>query len=149
MSVAVIDRVEQAHEVSFPVTGMTCASCVRRIEKALNRVEGVQEASVNLATEKARVLYDPEVADFTALTVAVEKAGYGVGELAAANPQEPGTPQLREDEHQDERQSEIDDLRRRWTVALPVGLGMMALMYIPLPLGRRDIRAVLGRQAVL
>ena len=41
-------------EVSFAVTGMTCASCVRRIEKALHKVEGVSEASVNLATEKAR-----------------------------------------------------------------------------------------------
>ena len=46
-------------EVTFPVTGMTCASCVRRIEKALNRVEGVTEASVNLATEKASVVFDP------------------------------------------------------------------------------------------
>src|SRR5919109_1091564 len=49
-------------EVTFPVTGMTCASCVRRIEKALGKVEGVREARVNLATEKARVLYDPAVA---------------------------------------------------------------------------------------
>src|ERR1051326_7468639 len=79
MSVPVIDPVEQGREISIPVTGMTCASCVRRIEKALNRVQGVQEASVNLATEKARVLYDPAVADFTALSAAVEKAGYGVG----------------------------------------------------------------------
>ena len=45
-------------EVTFPVTGMTCASCVRRIEKALNKVEGVNEASVNLAAEKAKVVYD-------------------------------------------------------------------------------------------
>ena len=44
------------HEVTFPVTGMTCASCVRRIEKALGRVEGVQHANVNLATEKATVM---------------------------------------------------------------------------------------------
>ena len=49
-------------EVTFPVTGMTCASCVRRIEKALVKVDGVQTASVNLATEKAKVAYDPAVA---------------------------------------------------------------------------------------
>ena len=79
MSVQLIDTVEQAREVSFPVTGMTCASCVRRIEKALNRVEGVQEASVNLATEKARVLYDPSVADFSAVTVAVERPATASG----------------------------------------------------------------------
>src|SRR5262252_3297069 len=65
-------------EVSFPVTGMTCASCVRRIEKALGRVEGVQQANVNLATEKASVTYDPRVAAPEALKAAVEKAGYGI-----------------------------------------------------------------------
>src|SRR5712692_6992017 len=70
-----------ATEVSFPVTGMTCASCVRRIEKALAKVQGVQEASVNLATEKARVVYDPSVASPAQMQAAVEKAGYGVREL--------------------------------------------------------------------
>ncbi len=48
--------------VEIPVEGMTCASCVRRVEKALGKVEGVFESSVNLATEKARVSFDPEVA---------------------------------------------------------------------------------------
>ncbi len=65
-------------EVAFPVTGMTCASCVRRIEKALNKVDGVQVASVNLATEKATVVYDPSVASPRQMQAAVEKAGYGV-----------------------------------------------------------------------
>ena len=65
---------EQAREVTFPVTGMTCASCVRRIEKALGKVQGVQEASVNLATEKARVVFDPETASLEQMRAAVEKA---------------------------------------------------------------------------
>ena len=43
-------------DVTLPIEGMTCASCVRRIEKALDRVEGVREANVNLATEKAHVV---------------------------------------------------------------------------------------------
>jgi len=45
--------------VTLGVTGMTCASCVRRVEKALASVPGVQGASVNLATEKATVIFDP------------------------------------------------------------------------------------------
>src|SRR5215217_5211084 len=73
-------------EVTFPVTGMTCASCVRRIERRLGKVEGVQDASVNLATEKARVVYDPATASVGDLVAAVEKAGYGVGEIPAAAP---------------------------------------------------------------
>ena len=43
-------------EWSFPVQGMTCASCVARVERSLAAVQGVTEASVNLATEKARVV---------------------------------------------------------------------------------------------
>ncbi len=68
-----------AAEVTFPVTGMTCASCVRRVEKALSRVEGVREAQVNLATETARVALDPAVVTQEHLRAAVERAGYGVG----------------------------------------------------------------------
>jgi copper ion binding protein len=70
-------------EVTFPVTGMTCASCVRRIEKALGKVEGVREASVNLATEKARVAYDPGRTTLDDLRRAVERAGYGVRDMPA------------------------------------------------------------------
>src|ERR671927_817545 len=75
-----------AADVTLPVSGMTCASCVRRIEKALNRVDGVAEASVNLATEKARVVYDPAVASPARLRGAVEKAGYKAGQPPAASP---------------------------------------------------------------
>src|SRR5437867_12540616 len=73
----------ESTEVVFPVQGMTCASCVRRIEKALGKVPGVSEASVNLATEKAKVVYDPAVAGAEQLKAAVEKAGYSVREMPA------------------------------------------------------------------
>jgi copper chaperone CopZ len=69
----------QQAEVTFPVTGMTCASCVRRIEKRLNRLDGIRQASVNLATEKATVVYDPRLVDLSGMKAAVEAAGYGVG----------------------------------------------------------------------
>ena len=68
-------------EITFPVTGMTCASCVRRIEKSLGKVEGVHAASVNLATERASVRFDPARVEFATLARAVEQAGYGVGPL--------------------------------------------------------------------
>src|SRR5438094_430321 len=79
-------------EITFPVTGMTCASCVRRIEKALSRVEGVREASVNLATEKARVSFDSALAGPAQFKAAVEKAGYGVREMPQAPVREPEAP---------------------------------------------------------
>ncbi len=68
-------------EITLPVTGMTCASCVRRIEKALAKVDGVEDASVNLATERAKVTYDAERVTPDQMKAAVEKAGYGVREL--------------------------------------------------------------------
>src|SRR5438132_1221323 len=65
-------------EIVLPIGGMTCASCVRRVERALSKVEGVQNAAVNLATERATVKYDPSVADVAAMRTAVEHAGYSV-----------------------------------------------------------------------
>ena len=64
-------------EIKLQVTGMTCASCVGRVEKALKAVPGVQEASVNLATERARIFAHASV-EPAALAAAVRKAGYGV-----------------------------------------------------------------------
>ena len=62
---------------NLPVDGMTCASCVGRVEKALAAVPGVTAASVNLATEQAAVTMQ-QGADAAALTAAIEQAGYAV-----------------------------------------------------------------------
>ena len=67
-------------EAILPIEGMTCASCVRRVEKGLEKVPGVTAANVNLATERATVAYDPAIADLATLRTAVERAGYRVGE---------------------------------------------------------------------
>src|ERR671936_386419 len=102
------DTKAPAATVTLPVTGMTCASCVRRIEKALSRVEGVAGANVNLATEKAHVVFDPAVASVDQMRAAVEKAGYKVAETpaapTAATAEVDAAP---EDAHDRERQSEI------------------------------------------
>jgi Cu+-exporting ATPase len=71
--------------VELDITGMTCASCAARIEKKLNKVEGVT-ATVNYATEKAAVVYPPEVSPADLIAV-VEATGYG-----AALPQPPASP---------------------------------------------------------
>ena len=65
------------HRLSLPVEGMTCASCVGRVEQALARVPGVVAASVNLATEKAEVTSAAPL-DRALLVAAIEKAGYDV-----------------------------------------------------------------------
>src|SRR5262249_3921594 len=65
-------------EVTLPVGGMTCASCVRRVEKALLKLPGVTEARVNLATEQATVDFDASVCTTDEMSQAVEKIGYFV-----------------------------------------------------------------------
>ena len=66
------------HRVELQVDGMTCASCVARVEKALLKVPGVTTASVNLATEKASVGALGSVS-FATLAAAIDKAGYEIG----------------------------------------------------------------------
>lgn len=68
----------------FQITGMTCAACATRIEKVLNKVEGV-EATVNFAAEKARIQYQPALVTLEGLTEAIRKAGYGAYEIAATS----------------------------------------------------------------
>ncbi|MCY3914127.1 MAG: heavy metal translocating P-type ATPase [Chloroflexi bacterium] len=62
----------------MPIDGMSCASCVGRVEEALSGVDGVVAATVNLATETAAAEFDPARTDTAALTAAVEAAGYEV-----------------------------------------------------------------------
>ncbi|MEF9947492.1 MAG: heavy metal translocating P-type ATPase [Comamonas sp.] len=64
-----------AQSVDLQVGGMTCASCVGRVERALKKVPGVQSATVNLATERASVQWQGDT-DVSALIAAIEKAGY-------------------------------------------------------------------------
>ncbi|MGM9488033.1 heavy metal translocating P-type ATPase [Ideonella sp. YS5] len=75
-------------DTTLLVEGMTCASCVMRVEKALKKVPGVAAASVNLATEKATVQALPNV-PASALKAAIEKAGYKATEIDQVRPAAP------------------------------------------------------------
>ncbi len=108
-------------QLDFAVTGMTCASCVNRVEKALKKADGVLEASVNLATERATVTYAPGVADFPALRAAVEAAGYGV--IVPATDDTDGA----EDGETIARRTELADKRRKLIVAIAFGLPLFLL----------------------
>jgi Cu+-exporting ATPase len=108
MSTTAIERVE------LPITGMTCASCANRIERRLNELEGVT-ASVNYATEKARVEFDPGMTGTEQLVAAVEAAGY-----QATLPE---APQADEDESA--------PLRRRLIFAAALSIPALLLAMIP------------------
>ncbi len=66
-------------QITLPITGMTCAACVSHVSDALGDISGVENVSVNLATEKASLELRSDAVDLSTLTGAVEDAGYGIG----------------------------------------------------------------------
>ena len=97
---------------TFSIKGMHCASCVTMLERALKQVNGVSQANVNLATEKATVSYDPQKVTDQHLASAVSNVGY----------QAMISEELKsEDEEQKEKQKELKDLRFKVIVSLVLG----------------------------
>jgi Cu+-exporting ATPase len=99
--------------LELPITGMTCASCANRIERRLNKLDGVS-ASVNYATERATVDFDPGAVDPAELIAAVEAAGYAA-ELPGADAEEPAA-----DAERDERSPLLTRLLVSAVLSLPV-----------------------------
>ena len=69
--------------MNLAVKGLTCASCAARVERVLARPPGVGEARVNLATNRARIVYRPDVVSLPELESAVERIGYGIAPVGA------------------------------------------------------------------
>ncbi|GGR58073.1 ATPase [Deinococcus seoulensis] len=116
------------------VQGMTCAACVTRVERALKRVEGVLDAQVNLATERARVTYLPGRVTDSDLSAAVTRAGYAV--LTGADsgvPSAAGRAALEQAARDDHERSLERDLRVSAAFAVPLLLlAMLPMMWMPL-----------------
>jgi len=112
---------------TLDIEGMTCASCVNHVEQALNKVPGVVEANVNLATERATVTYVAKSTGLPDFKRAVREAGYEVLEPS----QEDATVQAKE--HEDEvvrkmRQARFR-MRMAWLFTVPIVLWMVAEMF--------------------
>jgi Cu+-exporting ATPase len=132
---------------TLDVGGMTCASCVGRIEKALLKLDGVADARVNLATEVASITYDPDLVRLDDLTGAVVKAGYSAtprhqaATTGGGTSGEPGAQSASSGDGAGEgeaRDRELSRMKRKWQTALAVGLGLMGLMYVPLYIDTMD-----------
>ncbi len=119
-----------SEEANLPIEGMTCASCVRRVEKSLAKVPGVESVAVNLATERATVKYNAAMVGSGEFRQAVERAGYAirVEEQAQAQSAAGAEPVDRERER---RQHEIRDLRNKFAVSLIAAAVIMAGMFLP------------------
>ena len=116
----------------LPIEGMTCASCVNRIERFLTRTPGVESAMVNLATEMATIRYLPDVADRAALVGAIESAGYDVRTrppTALGDSPLTVAGELTADDLDREREARA--LLLRASVSIATALAIMALMFAP------------------
>ena len=105
-------------QIELAVEGMTCASCVGRVERALNAVPGVQGATVNLATERASINASGGVA-LPALLAAVAKAGY------EAKPVQDATAAA--DQQTERQQHELQALKRDLIIATALALPVFVL----------------------
>jgi Cu+-exporting ATPase len=115
----------------FKIDGMTCAACVRRVENAIKDVAGVESASVNLATEKAQVTYEPGGAKEAAIIHAVEAAGYGLAPVDDTR-----SPDEDEQKKEKERKQEFVRLIVSIGFAIPlVFVAMAEMVGIVLPSG--------------
>ncbi len=103
----------EAAPIDIGIGGMTCASCVARVEKALKKIPGVESATVNLATESARIIVQSEDVTDARLRRAIRDAGY-----------EPLTPEA----------AEISDQASAWTGFAPVALGLLLSAPLVVPM---------------
>ncbi len=109
----------QTETCTLDLQGMHCASCVGRIERSLKKTAGVEDAAVNLATNRARIIYDPAQATPASLIAAIEKSGYAAAPVADARQVETDTPQ---------RDGALLNLIGAAVLTLPVLLFSMASM---------------------
>lgn len=119
---------DRADRYDLPVRGMTCASCVSRIEKGLGGLSGVAEARVNFATHVATVTYDPDLTGPDEFRDAVTGLGYSVPEPSAG-----GESGATGDDHDgdEEASAEARAIRRRLVVAVVLTVPLVAISMIP------------------
>jgi len=116
-------------KVTIKVGGMTCAMCVKAIEDVLNKLDGVNQATVNLASEKAYVTYNPQMTSVAEMKDAIEDLGYEYLGLEG---------ELDESEEERAREKDLNDKRNRLIVAFAFSIPLMVLMYsgvmLPIPM---------------
>ena len=76
----------KSERIDLPITGMSCASCVQTVQKGLSELQGVSKASVNLATSKATIFYDPNRVGVNTFISSIRKSGYDVGTVSVELP---------------------------------------------------------------
>jgi Cu+-exporting ATPase len=111
-------EVSDSKEVTIPIAGMTCASCSKAVERALGKLEGIESANVNLATEKAAVKYNPEKIRLSEIKQAINKAGYQALEIES------------KDKVDEDKQRKEKEIKTLWTKFIISAIFSIPLLYI-------------------
>lgn len=113
----VVEKTDSSN-VTIPIGGMTCAACAQRVEKAVKKLEGVTSVSVNFATEKATVVYEPQTVRLSSIRGAIEKAGYKALEIN------------KQDAADEDRQRKQKEIKVLWTKFIVSAVFSVPLLYI-------------------
>lgn len=123
------EKNDSVREAMMPISGMTCASCAKAVERAVNKLPGIKEVNVNFATEKAKVVYDTSAIRISEIKNTISKAGYKALEIEAKE---------QVDHERDRREKEIKSLWKRFLVAVVftiplLYIAMGHMLQFPLP----------------
>lgn len=121
-----INKTEQTAEckqIQLPISGMSCAVCAKRVEKAISELEGVADVNVNFAAEKAFVTYNPQKVRPSAMKEAVLKAGYQPLENKGAGA---------EDEDRKRREKEINTMKKKFIAAAIFAFPLLYIAMVPM-----------------
>ena len=108
------------NKVKLRISGMTCAACAARIERKLHKLAGVHKATVNLATEQATVLFEPENLNTVRIIQAITDLGYDAETL----------DEFRRDQEKETREEEIEGLRRDFIISAVLGAPLILAMVL-------------------
>ncbi|MDR3170190.1 MAG: heavy metal translocating P-type ATPase, partial [Treponema sp.] len=109
--------------VTIPIGGMTCAACSARVEKAIRKLEGIETVTVNLATEKATILYDPHKIRISGIKETIEKAGYKALDFSKEGAV---------DEDKLRKEKAIKVLKTKFIVAISLALPLLYIAMVPM-----------------
>ena len=127
---------ENLKSLTLPITGMTCANCVSTVERNIYKLEGVDSASVNLASERASVEYDPDLLSQEEILARIQKAGYGVatGEATIL------LRRLGDSVDAQRLEENLRDIDGIVDVSANLALERIRIRYIPTMITQREIR---------
>ncbi len=109
--------------VTIPIGGMSCAACAQRVEKAVKKLDGVNSASVNFATEKATVVYEPQKVRLSSIREVIEKVGYQALELDRRDAA---------DEDRQQKQQEINILKTKLLFSALFSIPLLYIAMVPM-----------------